>query len=123
MGVLLFLECLAWAHSNRWKFLVGPSSGKDMPSAKGVHCAVKSNKLIKVLLPTIKDRRVILLIHKYLDVRVIDRGMFEKTEVGMPQGEPLSPLLSNIMLNELDTFAIAFIGIKGCADLECIQKL
>ncbi len=28
--------------------------------------------------------------------------MFEKTEVGMPQGGPLSPLLSNIMLNELD---------------------
>ena len=33
---------------------------------------------------------------------VISRGMFEKTEIGMPQGGPLSPLLSNIMLNELD---------------------
>ena len=29
-------------------------------------------------------------------------GKFERTEVGMPQGGPLSPLLSNIMLNELD---------------------
>ena len=28
--------------------------------------------------------------------------MFERTEVGMPQGGPLSPLLSNVMLNELD---------------------
>ena len=28
--------------------------------------------------------------------------MFERTEIGMPQGGPLSPLLSNIMLNELD---------------------
>lgn len=33
---------------------------------------------------------------------VISRGMFEKTEIGMPQVGPLSPLLSNIMLNELD---------------------
>lgn len=29
-------------------------------------------------------------------------GMFKRTEIGMPQGGPLSPLLSNIMLNELD---------------------
>ncbi len=33
---------------------------------------------------------------------VISRGIFEKTEVGMPQGGPLSLLPSNIMLNELD---------------------
>ena len=33
---------------------------------------------------------------------VISGGIFEKTEVGMPQGGPLSPILSNIMLNELD---------------------
>lgn len=43
-----------------------------------------------------------ILIHKYLNAGVISRRVFEKTEVGMPQGGPLSPLLSNIMLNELD---------------------
>ncbi len=32
----------------------------------------------------------------------VSRGVFERTEIGMPQGGPLSPLLSNIMLNELD---------------------
>lgn len=63
---------------------------------------VCQSKLIEVLSRTIKDGRVISLIHKYLNVGVISRGIFEKTEVGMPQGGPLSPLLSNIILNELD---------------------
>lgn len=63
---------------------------------------VSQSKLIEVLSRTIKDGRVISLIHKYLNAGVISRGMFEKTAVGMPQGGPLSPLLSNIMLNEMD---------------------
>jgi group II intron reverse transcriptase/maturase len=63
---------------------------------------VCQSKLIEVLSRTIKDGRVISLIHKYLNAGVIRKGMFEKTEVGMPQGGPLSPLLSNVMLNELD---------------------
>ena len=63
---------------------------------------VCQSKLIEVLSRTIKDGRVISLIHKYLNAGVIANGMFERTEVGMPQGGPLSPLLSNIMLNELD---------------------
>ncbi len=63
---------------------------------------VCQSKLIEIISRTIKDGRVISLIHKYLNAGVISRGIFEKTEVGMPQGGPLSPLLSNIMLNELD---------------------
>lgn len=63
---------------------------------------VCQSKLIEVLSRTIKDGRVISLIHKYLNAGVIANGKFERTEVGMPQGGPLSPLLSNIMLNELD---------------------
>ena len=63
---------------------------------------VCQSKLIEVLSRTSKDGRVISLIHKYLNAGVISRGVFERTEVGMPQGGPLSPLLSNIMLNELD---------------------
>ena len=63
---------------------------------------VCQSKLIEVLSRTIKDGRVISLIHKYLNAGVIANGMFERTEIGMPQGGPLSPLLSNIMLNELD---------------------
>ena len=63
---------------------------------------VCQSKLIEVLSRTIKDGKVISLIHKYLNAGVIANGMFESTETGMPQGGPLSPLLSNIMLNELD---------------------
>lgn len=63
---------------------------------------VSQSKLIEVLSRTIKDGRVISLIHKYLNAGVVANGKFERTEIGMPQGGPLSPLLSNIMLNELD---------------------
>ena len=63
---------------------------------------VSQSKLIEVLSRTIKDGRLISLIHKYLNAGVMAKGIFERTEVGMPQGGPLSPLLSNVMLNELD---------------------
>lgn len=63
---------------------------------------VNQSKLIEVLSRTIKDGRVISLIHKYLKAGVVIRHKFEETEIGVPQGGPLSPLLSNIMLNELD---------------------
>lgn len=63
---------------------------------------VCQSKLIEVLSRTIKDGRVISLIHKYLNAGVIQKGVFERSEQGVPQGGPLSPLLSNVMLNELD---------------------
>ena len=63
---------------------------------------VNQSKLIEILSRTIKDGRVISLIHKYLRAGVIERHSFKETEIGVPQGGPLSPLLSNIMLNELD---------------------
>ena len=63
---------------------------------------VSQSKLVEVLSRTIKDGRVISLIHRYLNAGVIQQGVFEKSEQGVPQGGPLSPLLSNVMLNELD---------------------
>jgi len=63
---------------------------------------VNQSKLIEVLSRTIKDGRVISLIHKYLRAGVVVKHKFEDTEVGVPQGGNLSPILSNIMLNELD---------------------
>ncbi len=43
------------------------------------------------------------LIYKYLKAGVMSKPGYEKTEIGTPQSGSLSPLLSNIMLNELDT--------------------
>jgi len=63
---------------------------------------VNQSKLIEVLSRTVPDGRVISLIHKYLNAGVVIRNRFEETKVGVPQGGPLSPLLSNVMLNELD---------------------
>lgn len=63
---------------------------------------VNQSKLIEVLSRTVKDGRVVSLIHKYLRAGVVIRNRYEETTMGVPQGGPLSPLLSNIMLNELD---------------------
>ena len=63
---------------------------------------VNPSKLIEVLSRTIKDGRVISLIHKFLNAGIMEDGAFQSTEEGVPQGGPLSPLLGNIMLNELD---------------------
>ena len=63
---------------------------------------VCQSKLIEILSRSIKDGRVISLIHKYLNAGIICQGVFEHSEKGVPQGGPLSPLLSNVMLNELD---------------------
>ena len=63
---------------------------------------VNQSKLIQILSETIKDGRVISLIHKFLRAGVIVEGLFEESLEGVPQGGPLSPLLGNIMLNECD---------------------
>ena len=63
---------------------------------------VNQSKLMEILARDIKDGRVLSLIHKYLRAGAIEWGRFEDTEIGVPQGGPLSPLLGNIMLNELD---------------------
>lgn len=64
---------------------------------------VCQSKLIQVLSETITDGRVVSLIHKYLNAGVMVQDKREESKVGMPQGGPLSPLLSNIILNELDS--------------------
>jgi group II intron reverse transcriptase/maturase len=63
---------------------------------------VSQSKMIEILSRTIKDGRVISLIHKYLKAGAIVKRKFEETNEGLAQGGNLSPLCSNIMLNELD---------------------
>ena len=63
---------------------------------------VDQDRLINIIMRTIKDGDVVSLIRKYLSAGVMDKGITKATEKGTPQGGNLSPLLSNIMLNELD---------------------
>ena len=63
---------------------------------------VQHSKLIEVLSRTIHDGRVISLIHKYLNAGIQVGSQLQTNEVGVPQGGPISPILSNIMLNEMD---------------------
>ena len=64
---------------------------------------VNHSRLIQLLSKKVKDPRVLSLIHKYLNAGVVVKGKFQESTLGVPQGGPLSPLLSNIMLHELDT--------------------
>mgnify|MGYP004540968183 CR=1 FL=1 len=63
---------------------------------------VNQDRLITIIRRTIKDGDVVSLIMKYLKAGVMENGKVKTTKVGTPQGGNLSPLLSNIMLNELD---------------------
>ena len=63
---------------------------------------VSLSKLIQLLGETIKDGRVISLIHKYIKTGVIVGHKYKETTEDVPQGGPLSLILSNIMLTELD---------------------
>jgi hypothetical protein len=63
---------------------------------------VNQSKLIQILSEEIKDGDVISLIHKYLKSGIMIDGIKIKSDKGVPQGGPLSPILANIYLNEAD---------------------
>jgi RNA-directed DNA polymerase len=63
---------------------------------------VNHDKLMGLVRHKITDPRVLQLIQAYLKSGVMEGGLVSPTEEGTPQGGPLSPLLSNIMLHELD---------------------
>ena len=63
---------------------------------------VNQDKLIGIIRRTIKDGNLVSLIMKFLQSGVMEKGVIQETKKGTPQGGNLSPLLSNIMLNELD---------------------
>ena len=63
---------------------------------------VPHERLLSKLRKRISDRRVIHLIDRYLRAGMLSNGLEEKRTKGTPQGSPLSPLLSNIVLDELD---------------------
>ena len=50
----------------------------------------------------VKDKKILLLIRRFLQAGVMEEGLLKATDEGTPQGGPLSPLLSNIMLDDFD---------------------
>lgn len=63
---------------------------------------VNHDRLMYRLSQTIKDKRLLRLIRKYLQSGIMVDGITSQRTEGTPQGSPLSPLLSNIVLDELD---------------------
>ena len=63
---------------------------------------VNHDRLMATLAKRIKDKTLLKLIRKFLQSGILINGLVKPSEQGTPQGGPLSPLLSNIVLDELD---------------------
>ena len=73
----------------------------DLDLEKFFDC-VNHDRLLSRLATRITDKRVLALIRFYLNSGILIGGLVSPTEEGVPQGGPLSPLLSNVVLDELD---------------------
>jgi RNA-directed DNA polymerase len=63
---------------------------------------VNHDRLMAAIAKRVKDRRLLRLIRAFLNAGVMENGLVRPTDEGAPQGGPLSPLLSNLVLDELD---------------------
>jgi RNA-directed DNA polymerase len=63
---------------------------------------VNHDKLMARVARKIEDKKILLLIRRYLEAGIMEDGLLKYSEEGTPQGGPLSPLLSNIMLDDFD---------------------
>lgn len=76
---------------------------------------VNHDKLILILREKVNDSYTLHLIRKFLQAGVMDNGLVSSTTIGVPQGGPLSPILSNIY-KELEQRRLRFVRYAdGCS--------
>lgn len=63
---------------------------------------VNHDKLISILRERVFDSATLHLVHKFLQAGIMEKGLVKSNTIGMPQGGPLSPILSNIYLDKFD---------------------
>ncbi len=88
------LKCQEYANEGYWYVI-------DMDLEKFFD-TVNQSMLMEILSRTIRDTRILSLIQKFLNAGIMEKEMFTRSDEGLAQGGPISPLLANIMLNELD---------------------
>lgn len=90
------LEVIRKACNNRGNYVLDGD-------IKGYFDNINHEKLMMLVEKRISDRRINKMIRKWLKAGVMDRGNYEESEIGSPQGGVISPLLANLYLDYLDS--------------------
>ena len=81
--------------------------------SEGFFDNVHHDTLLRILSKRITDKRFLHLIGQFLKAGYVEDWRYHQTYSGVPQGGTLSPILSNIYLNELDRYADDFLVYHG----------
>jgi RNA-directed DNA polymerase len=71
---------------------------------KGAFDNIQHGVLLKLVAERVADRHILDLIERFLKAGVMEGGLFKRTELGTSQGSPVSPLMANIYLHQLDLY-------------------
>jgi RNA-directed DNA polymerase len=101
------IKCITWSTQEQKKFFWIVEG--DVSSYFDTIC---HRKLIKLLWRRINDEKLLTLIWKFLRAGVMEGKLFKATELGVPQGGIVSPVLANVYLHELDRFMEKYTGLS-----------